>query len=246
MPNPLTNHAQLTLGSALRHLAERWDTQTGETIDGMAALCPHCGAFSSFLQVNSANLIAAAIVQAVASRSLIQAKCSACKRLVVVASSYVHGPQKEQQLRLDLLWPADIRPSRSPSTLDADATRDYDQARATLPVSPMASAVLARRCLQHVIRQKLGIRKNRLIDEIDEALVRPELTKLTREALDHVRKIGNWGAHPTVDPGMTIIEVSDDEAEYTLDVLELLFHDLYDAPERIAAMNARIQSRGGR
>ena len=111
------------------------------------------------------------------------------------------------------------------------------------PLSPMASAVLARRCLQQVIRTKLEIKKDRLFDEIAEAVKRPELSKPTAAALDHVREIGNWGAHPAQDQASEIVEVSPEEAEYTLGVLELLFEDLYVTPARIASMEARVRAK---
>jgi hypothetical protein len=107
----------------------------------------------------------------------------------------------------------------------------------------MAAAVLARRCLQRVIRAKLRITKKNLFDEIEEAVKREELSKPTRDALDHVRTIGNWAAHPVEDQASTIIDVSAEQAEYTLRVLELLFNDLYVVPEKTAAMNAKLKAK---
>ncbi|MCA8936471.1 MAG: DUF4145 domain-containing protein [Planctomycetes bacterium] len=107
----------------------------------------------------------------------------------------------------------------------------------------MATAVLARRCIQHVIRVRLNITGRTLFGEILEAVKRPELTIATRDALDHVRQIGNWGAHPIkeADESETIIEVTEEDAAYTLDVVELLFNDLYVVPARVARMQNRIK-----
>jgi len=113
----------------------------------------------------------------------------------------------------------------------------------TSSASPMAAAVLARRCLQHVIRAKLGIEKDNLFQEISEAATREELSMPTRKALDHVRHFGNWGAHPVQDQASQIIEVTPEEAEYTLQVLELLFEDLYVKPLKIATMAAKIEDK---
>jgi hypothetical protein len=94
-----------------------------------------------------------------------------------------------------------------------------------------------------VVRTKLKIVKKTLFDEIAEAVTRPELSMPTRSALDHVRQIGNWGAHPVEDQASAIIDVTPEEAEYTLQVLEMLFHDLYVVPQQIATMQAKIQKK---
>ena len=97
--------------------------------------------------------------------------------------------------------------------------------------------------MQHVIRDKMGIKKKGLFEEIAEAINRPDLSMPTRNALDHIRTIGNWGAHPVEDQASAIIEVTPEEAEYTLQVLEMLFHDLYVVPQQIATMQAKIQKK---
>jgi hypothetical protein len=119
----------------------------------------------------------------------------------------------------------------------------YDEARAVLSASPQAAAVLARRCVQHVIRERLGITEKTLFLEIAKAVLRPEPTKPTRDALDHVRQIGNFGAHPDFDQANQLIEVTREEAEYTLEVLELLFNDLYVVPARTSLMGSRISAK---
>ena len=91
-----------------------------------------------------------------------------------------------------------------------------------------------------MIRTKLKIKRNRLFDEIAEALRSDELSKNTRDSLDHIRTIGNWAAHPETDQANAIIEVTSEEASYTLDVLELLFDDLYTKPAKVAAMHSSI------
>jgi hypothetical protein len=94
-----------------------------------------------------------------------------------------------------------------------------------------------------VIREKLGIKKKTLFEEIQEAATREELAKPTRDSLDDVRRIGNWGAHPVEDQANTIIEVTGEEAEYTLEVLELLFNDLYVVPSHIQSMQAKMKAK---
>lgn len=139
-----------------------------------------------------------------------------------------------------LLWPVDHWPDRGPPDLEPEIKEVYDEARAILALSPRAAATLVRRCLQHLIRAKLGINEKRLYDEIEKAIKREELTKTTQGQLHHIREIGNWGAHPAEDASQSIIDVNHEEAAYTFEVLEMLFQDLYVAPAKAAQMKARI------
>jgi hypothetical protein len=114
------------------------------------------------------------------------------------------------------------------------------EARKVLADSPNASALLARRCLQQVLRRKLKISPASLAKEVEEARKCPDLTAPTKNAFDHIRLIGNSAAHPDGDPAMQMFDVTGHDAEYTLGVLELLFNDLYVTPARTAAMEARL------
>lgn len=86
-----------------------------------------------------------------------------------------------------------------------------------------------------MIRDFCGIAGKRLIDEIKilrdqvstgtaKAGVHPD----TIEAIDHVRQIGNIGAHMEADVN-TIIDVTEEEANKLLALVELLFKDWYVA-----------------
>lgn len=209
-----------------------------------AAICPHCGTLTTYYPVSDAAAEQVRVPGVNLGRTIavLTAACRTCNGLIV----YAFGCQRQEDEQIvvgALIWPLDSRPDHAPTSVDTNIRTAYDQARAILPLSAMGAAVLARRALQHVIRKKLAIVKSRLFDEIEEAVARDELAQPTRQALHHVREIGNWGAHPNIDQAQTIIEVSREEAEYTLDALEMLFHDLYVAPDRIAAMEARIHGR---
>jgi hypothetical protein len=64
----------------------------------------------------------------------------------------------------------------------------------------------------------------------------------TSNALDQVREIGNWSAHPIkeVNEAETIMDVTADDAAYTLQVVELLFSDVFVVPARVARTQQRI------
>jgi hypothetical protein len=79
-----------------------------------------------------------------------------------------------------------------PSSLLAD----FNEARKLLDVSPKASAMLSRRCLQRLMQEHLGIKENSLDKQIEFALRSGELPSYLAADLDAVRTVGNFAAHP--------------------------------------------------
>jgi len=63
-----------------------------------------------------------------------------------------------------------------------------------LEYSPKASAALSRRCLQVLLRDKGNVKPSNLNDEIVEAM--PDLPSHLAGAVDAVRSLGNFAAHP--------------------------------------------------
>jgi hypothetical protein len=105
-------------------------------------------------------------------------------------------------------------------------------------LSPKASATITRRCIQGIIRDFCEISKKRLIDEIRELRDRVDAGKApagvqadTVDAIDHVRAIGNIGAHMEADVNV-IVDVDPDEAQRLIELMELLFDEWYVARER--------------
>jgi hypothetical protein len=101
---------------------------------------------------------------------------------------------------------------------------DYEEAAAIRDLSPKASATLSRRCLQGMIRDFWGVKKSRLIDEIDG--IREKIDPLTWQAIDAVRQVGNIGAHMEKDINL-IIDVEPREAQLLIELIELLFKEWY-------------------
>lgn len=113
-----------------------------------------------------------------------------------------------------------------PSYIPKAIRQDYEEAYSILELSPKASATLARRCLQGMIRDFYGIVKPRLVDEINalQNIVPPTQWK----AIDSLRKIGNIGAHMESDIN-SIVDVDPNEAEKLLKLIELLINKWYIA-----------------
>ena len=123
------------------------------------------------------------------------------------------------------------------------------EAALVLSDSPKAAAALGRRCLQHLLREKAKVKPQDLFNEIQEVIDRRELDSDLASALDAVRVIGNFAAHPTKSQSTgEIVDVEPGEAEWTLDVLEQLFDRYYVQPEVIkkkkADLNVKLKAAG--
>ncbi len=102
----------------------------------------------------------------------------------------------------------------------------YIEAVRIQKLSPKASATLARRCIQGIIRDFWGVVKSRLIDEINE--IADKIDPITLEEIDSVRKIGNIGAHMEKDVNL-IIDVDPSEASLLVWLIETMFEEWYIA-----------------
>ena len=116
-----------------------------------------------------------------------------------------------------------------------------------LNLSPKASAALSRRCLQTVLREAGRSKERDLSKQIDEVL--PKLPSHIGEQVDAIRNTGNFAAHPNKSKSTgEIVEVEPGEAEWNLDVLDLLFDHYYVGPKiaekKRAALDQKLQDAG--
>src|SRR5438552_3849897 len=99
--------------------------------------------------------------------------------------------------------------------------KEFEEAFQVLAISPNASAAVSRRCLQRLLREKAGVSSGDLSNEIQQVLDVKQLPTHLAEAIDAVRAIGNFGAHPIKSSQSgVIVDVELGEAEWDLDVLE--------------------------
>jgi hypothetical protein len=122
-----------------------------------------------------------------------------------------------------------------PTYVPEPLRHDYTEACLIRDLSPKASATMARRCLQGMIRDFCKISRPRLVDEIktlrndiDAGKAPAGVQADTMDAIDHVRSIGNIGAHMEADINV-IVDVDPDEAQKLIELLELLFDEWYVA-----------------
>lgn len=147
-----------------------------------------------------------------------------------------------------LIYPkASARPV-SPE-VDSPYSVDFKEASLVLADSPKASAAISRRCLQAILREKAGITKRNLAEEIEEFINDAKTPKHIAESVDGVRQIGNFAAHPIKSTSSgEIVDVENGEAEWCLEVLELLFDFYFVQPKSIksrrTALNAKLKTVG--
>jgi hypothetical protein len=127
--------------------------------------------------------------------------------------------------------------------------QDFVEACKVLGDSPKASAALSRRCLQAILRDKAGTKSKDLYDQIEEVINSGKLPSHISEDLHAIRVVGNFAAHLTKSTSTgEIIDVEPGEAEWNLDVLELLFDFYFVQPaisaRRKADLNAKLKAAG--
>lgn len=130
---------------------------------------------------------------------------------------------------------------------------NYNQACRIRDLSPNASATMSRRCLQGMIRDFCEISERTLAKEIDtlrqtinEGKGPQGVNHDAIDAIDHVRSIGNIGAHMEEDINL-ILDVESDEAQTLINLIELLFSEWYVAKhvreERLKALGMVVDNK---
>lgn len=135
-----------------------------------------------------------------------------------------------------------LRPQSSartfPDYIPAVILADYTEACLIRDLSPKASATLARRCLQGMIRDFWGETGHRtLFQEINA--IKEKVGADIWAAIDAVRKIGNIGAHMESDINL-VIEVDPNEAQLLIQLIEVLLDEWYVARKQRADHLASI------
>lgn len=148
-----------------------------------------------------------------------------------------------------LVYPKGTNRPPVPVDVPDDFSEDYREACLVLADSPKASAALSRRCLQYILEEKAGATKRQLNEQIDEVLASGTLPTAINQSLHALREIGNLAAHANkyINTG-EIVAVEPGEAEWGLDVIELLFDHYFVGPADLAkrkdALNNKLTAAG--
>lgn len=117
---------------------------------------------------------------------------------------------------------------------------DYNEAYLIKSLSPKASATLARRALQGMVRDFFGVQNKPNLHQELEA-IKDKCDEDLYKAMMAVKSVGNIGAHPEKDVSL-MVEVEPGEPETLLELIHLLDKEWYvhraDRQDRIGKMKA--------
>ena len=205
-------------------LAQPWNLSLGSDIDFnwsiMGFLCPSCSRY--VLQ-----LVKEPTVPGISSSRL-----GAVVPAPVNAVSYLIHPKATSRQPV-------------PAEVPEEFTADYREACLVLADSPKASAALSRRCLQHILQEKSDAKtQNNLAKTIGEVIDDPKTPRDVADSLDMVRNIGNFSAHPNKSTNTgEIVPVEPVEAEWCLEVIEMLFDLYFVRPSEIQRRRDRVDEK---
>ena len=172
-------------------------------------------------------------------------KCLACMKWIVWMIRTDRGNQYRVMIR-----PKGTNRSPIPVEVPEDFAEDYREACLVLADSPKASAALSRRCLQHILREKAGVKnQNDLAKAIQEVVGDPGVPSDISASLDAVRNIGNFSVHPNKSTNTgEIVDVEPMEAEWCLETIEVLFDFYFVRPTKLkgrkVALNEKLVEMG--
>ena len=182
--------------------------------------------------------------------------CPSCNRYVIqlVKEPTIPGytgppPGSRFQAPLNavssLIHPKATNRQPVPAEVPEEFTADYREACLVLTDSPKASAALSRRSLQHILQEKSGAKtQNNLAKTIEEVIDDPKTPRDVAESLDMVRNIGNFSAHPNKSTNTgEIVPVEPVEAEWCLEVIEMLFDLYFVRPSEIQRRRDRVDEK---
>ena len=176
-------------------------------------------------------------------------KCPECEGLIItlITQRLLNNawmPENQQ-----MLYPLGSARPPVPLEVPEPIAQDYKEACLVEPLSQKATAALARRCLQNMLRDPNAgnVKPSDLSKEIDQAI--SKLPTALAESIDAVRNVGNFGTHPIkCQHTGEIVDVEPQEAEWLLDTLEELFDHYYVKPQRIKqkrdALNKKLTDAG--
>lgn len=168
-------------------------------------------------------------------------QCPACLNFMVHLQWY--NVQTNQAWE-ELVYPRVGARAKAPPEVDPAIAEDFNEASLVIGDSPKAAAALGRRCLQHILREKAGVKKADLSKEIQQVLDERLVPGHLADSLDAVRYIGNFAAHPTKsEHSGAVVEVEPGEAEWILDTLQGLLDFFYVQPAATARRRAALDEK---
>jgi hypothetical protein len=190
--------------------------------------------------------------------ALFSSKCPACDKKIIVFhtnfkrsedNEYGHPQYTTYKENEETLYPKGTNIKDIDHDVPENYKKEFIEASRVAKISPKASAALSRRLLQQILREELKIKKQDLNKEIEEFIKTSNATETLKKVIDAIRNIGNFAAHPLKSTSTgEIVEVEPGEAEWLLEILDMLFNHTFIQPKReqrkIEKLNAKLRDYG--
>lgn len=218
--------------------------------DNKTIKCGHCGVYFTIREKDTLERnveIEGGFFNSIRHSKEIHAEvCPKCNKLNIhyLQWSITEDPEfPHREPYFQELYPGSIRSKQISQYAPKFVQDSYNSASKTLHVCALASAVMARRCLQGILRDKGYVYKT-LHAEINSALEHSKknniLSSYLEDHLDSIRKYGNYSAHPEEFNG-EIFMVEQDEAAFCLELCYELAEIYYTRPEKAKQIRKRLE-----
>ena len=201
-------------------------------------ICPHCSTVVKFEWYISNSF--QETKEFGKHKQLYYSSCLNCSELVVILKKGIVEAYDDfgSEHMTELDWEKIIYPRTNNFQDSQDIPKiyfeDYEEAIKVISASPKASAALSRRLLQSLLRDKFGIKKKSLAQEIQTFIELDGIPTHITDAVDAVRNVGNLAAHPTKNENTgEIVAVENGEAEWLIEVIEALFDFIFIQPIKL-------------
>jgi len=215
--------------------------------------CPHCSTVVRFEWLHTEAL--EVNTQLKTGKNLNYCDCPNCKKLVVTLTLglVAEGQYEDEYYVNDIVDTKLIYPKNSKITnnefIPETYYEEYEEACNVIGVSPKSAAAMCRRLLQNILNNEFNIKERTLDKEIDAFIQLPGIPSHISGAIDAVRVIGNYAAHPSkTKTAGEIVPVEKGEAEWLIEVIDTLFDFTFIQPrkleERRNELNKKLESMG--
>jgi hypothetical protein len=217
-------------------------------------ICPHCGIGIQYQQRFGFGFSYPQSQQDASNESekfymVSGSTCPECQNMIILLRHITklkspNGTYREdREIKQEFIFPVHSHKRVEPEVPE-DYKKDFLEAYGVLSVSPKASAALSRRLLQQILREEFNILRRDLATEIDDFIKTQNPPTYLSDAIDAIRNIGNFAAHPLKSTSTgQIVDVEPNEAEWLIDVLEALFDFTFVQPKRLEEKRKKLDSK---
>lgn len=168
-------------------------------------------------------------------------KCPVCEKITIQLYDPITTLTTLDKL---IIYPSIFTPPDVDESIPDILKKDFQEASMIRTLSFNASAALSRRCLQNILIQKAGVNpKDRLYNQIEFIITNKLLPADLLDILHEVREIGNFAAHPKFDCQGVIIDTTQEEADFNLEVINQLFDYYFIREKKIKAIKKSIKAK---